>query len=211
MNEEDLYKQILTSLIQKQMLLVGKNDAIERVKNIHGIKVDAEGKVLELDKNLNNVLDSVLEAFTNFPSLVAAKQIIEAKSEQAKQVREQIASGWLQLQHEKSHLTSALESLSLGLITTNQDLQIITINPAVEKILGPSPSGEWNINEIQSNISGEFFLPLLCKKCMELLAPLPPDEVNFKNKKLRFFISPIKTFNRGMEELGVTIVIENLS
>lgn len=211
MNEEDLYKQILTSLIQKQMLLVGKNDAIERVKNIHGIKINEEGKVLEIDQNLNGVLDSVLEAFTNFPSLVAAKQIIEAKSEQAKQVREQIASGWLQIQHEKSHLTSALESLSVGFITTNQDLQIITINPAVEKILGKSPSGEWTINEIQNNINGEFFLPLLCKKCMELLAPLPPDEVMFKDKKLRIFISPIKTFNRGAEELGVTIIIESLS
>ena len=117
MNEEDLYKQILTSLIQKQMLLIGQNEALERVKNIHGIKINDEGKVLDLDKNLNEVLDAVLEAFTNFPSLVAAKQIIEAKSEQAKQVREQIASGWLQIQHEKSHLTSALESLSLGFIT----------------------------------------------------------------------------------------------
>lgn len=210
MSDEELYKQILTSLIQKQMLLVGKNVAVQKVKNMHGIKIDDNGNVLELSGNLNQILESVLEAFTDLPSLIAAKQIIEAKSEQAKRIREQIASGWLQIEHEKSHLTSAIESLPVAFITTSQELQIITKNPAVEKILGQSTSEEWTINEIQSNIKGDFFLPLLCKKCMELLVPLPPDEVQFKDKKLRFFISPIKTYNRGVEELGVTIIIEQL-
>lgn len=211
MNEEDIYKTILTSLIQKQMLLVGKKDAVVKARGIDGLKINDQGKVLEIKGNLNEIFDSVLVAFTTFSGLVAAKQIIEAKSEQAKQVREQIASGWLQIQREKSHLTSALEFLSLGMITTNQELQTVTVNPAVERILGTSKSGKWTVNEIQINLKGEFFLPLACKKCMDLLSPLPPEEVMYKEKKLKVFISPIKTFNRGTEEFGVTVILEELN
>lgn len=211
MNDIDLYKQILSKLIKKQILLVGKSTALEKVKKIHGIKTDENGTVVQITGNLNQTLEKTLEAFTDFPSLVAAREIIEAKSEQAKETREQIASGWLQIEHEKSHLTSAIESLALGFITTNQDLQIITKNPAVEKILGPSQNKDWTINEMQTNITGDFFLPLLCKKCMELMIPLPPDEIKFKDKTLRIFISPIKTFNKGLEDVGVTIIIENLT
>lgn len=210
MADTQTYKQILTKLIQKQILLTGKTVTLDKIKNIHGLRVEDDGTVTAIGDNVNATLDQVLEAFTDFPSLVTARQIIEAKSEQAKRVREQIASGWLQIESEKAHLTAAIESISLGFITTNQDLKIITQNSAVERILGPSQNKAWTINEIQSNITGEFFLPLLCKKCIELGAPLPPDEVKFKDKRLRIFISPIKTFNRGVEEAGVTIVIENL-
>lgn len=211
MSDELAYKQILTKLIQKQMLLVGKKIAIEKIRKIHGLKVKDDGTVESIEENISQTLDEVLAAFTNLPSLIAAKEIIEAKSEQAKEIREQIASGWLQIEHEKSHLTSAIESLQIGFITTNQNLQIIIANPAVDRILGPSPSGKWSISEIQNSITGEFFLPLLCKKCIELLAPLPPDLVNFKEKKLKIFISPIKAFSRGIEELGVTILIEEIA
>lgn len=212
MPDSDIYKELLTSLIKKQMLLLGPKVAIERLKNIPNLKVAEDGSVIEIGSNPTDITDQVFEAFTDFPSRIAAREIINAKTEQTEKVKDQIASGWLMMEQEKSKLQAAVDHLALGFITADEGLAIIQKNPAAEAILGiSSQPGGWTINEIQSNITtAQYFLPIECNKCMESQSTLPPQDITFQTKNLRFFLSPIINIAKQTEVVGVTILIQDL-
>lgn len=200
------YKKFLTSLIKKQMLILGPAEALKKARTITGLKVDDDGNVSEISGSSSQITDEILTVFMGFPEKVAAKELIAAKAQEEKELRHQVESGWMQIENEKAHLVSALDGLALGLATTDEELKILTKNPAFDKVLGGDKK-DWTVDEMQSNIGDQYYLPIECSKCMETGKALIPTEVNFGKRRLRIFISPIK---RQSETTGVTIMIQDL-
>lgn len=210
MTDTEAYKSFLTSLIKKQMLILGQEATLKKTAAIKGIKIENDGTVSEITANPNQITEAVLTAFMEFPARVAAKEVIAAKSQEEKNLRNTIESGWLQIEQEKANLLASINNLALGYITTDVELKFLTINPAVDQILGKSQDREWTIGELQNNILDQFYLPLECNKCMETGKPLPPVEFNYDKKRLRVFISPITSIGKVTETTGVTIMLQDL-
>lgn len=212
MQDPSSYREVFTSIIKKQMMLLGPQVVLSKIQNINGLKVAEDGTVISITKSPDDILEQIFSLFMDFPGRVAAKEIISAKSAQAKQVKEQIAGGWLQIENEKAQLVAALEGIPFGFITTNDGLEITNKNGMVEKILGISEDAKrgWSLNEMQQHIKDQFYLPIECNKAMESKAAVPPVDVTFDKRRLRFFISPIIQIDKQVEVSGVTILIEYL-
>lgn len=203
-------KQVFTAIIKKQMMLLGPQAVLPKVQNIDGLKVATDGTVMELTKPGDTVLEQILSLFTDFSGRIAAKDIIGAKTAQQKEVKEQIAGGWLQMENEKAKLLAAIDGISLGFITTNESLEILSQNPAVEKILGISEGEMWTMTEIQNAIGNQLYLPIECNKAMENRTAVAPVDVNVNKRRVRFHISPIINVGKEIEVSGVVLLLEDL-
>lgn len=212
MQDPNVHKKVLTSLIKKQMMLLGPQVALSKLQNIEGLKVSPDGTVTEITRNPDDIVEEILTMYLDFPARIAAKEILTSESNEAKEVKDQIGSGWLQIETEKAQLFAAIEGISFGFITTNESLEIMSKNSAVGKILGISQDANhgWTLSEIQNHIKEQYYLPIECNKAMESRTALNPVDVTFDDKRLRFFISPIITVGKQMEVAGVAILIEYL-
>lgn len=151
---------------------------------------------------------------------------LHQKIESLTDAREKISQGWLQLERDNSRFRGSVETLALGYIMTDDHNEIIKSNPALEKILGPGPSGKWhNLGEIQQFIDDNYDLPLSSQKCLAIRKPLPPVEVKYrfpgsdsksstavnKQRFIRIFISPIDILKEAIAITGTTILIEDVT
>ncbi len=136
---------------------------------------------------------------------------LKGKTETLNKAKEQISGGWLMIEKEKSRLLGAIDNLSLGFIITDDHNNITKANPTVEKILGRSNFGPWTIADIQKEVRGDFNLPLECIRCIRERKALEPREAAFREKFLRFFLSPIIILKESLALIGIVIVIEDIT
>lgn len=59
----DKSAQVLTGLIQKQMVILGPNVALERARKINGLTVDDKGVVTALKGDSEKILQSVIDEY----------------------------------------------------------------------------------------------------------------------------------------------------
>lgn len=71
MKENEQYKQMLTDLIQKQMVVLGPNIALDKARKVYGIKVSDEGAVLELEGDGQMVLKGVANEYMQLSGQIA--------------------------------------------------------------------------------------------------------------------------------------------
>ncbi len=57
------YKKVLTSLIQKQMLILGPNIALDRARAVAGLTVKNDGVVLDMDGDPQMVFKGVVSQY----------------------------------------------------------------------------------------------------------------------------------------------------
>ncbi len=69
-SQED-YKKILTELIQKQMVVLGPNIALDKARHAAGLNVSDGGAVLELSGDPQMVLKAVAEEYIELSGPVA--------------------------------------------------------------------------------------------------------------------------------------------
>lgn len=68
-NEE--YKKMLTDLIQKQMIVLGPNIALDKARKVAGVKITDDGKVLDMDGDPQMVLKGVANEFMTLSGQIA--------------------------------------------------------------------------------------------------------------------------------------------
>ena len=68
-NEE--YKNMLTDLIQKQMVVLGPNIALDKARKIPGLKVTDNGTVLDMDGDPQLVLKGVANEYMTLSGQIA--------------------------------------------------------------------------------------------------------------------------------------------
>ena len=63
MPEQEEYRKALTELIQKHMVILGPNIAVDRARKVPGIKVSDEGEVLAMGGDSVMVFKGVMNEF----------------------------------------------------------------------------------------------------------------------------------------------------
>lgn len=71
MPEQDQYRKMLTDLIQKQMVVLGPNIALDKAKKVPGLKVADDGQVLDMDGDPQMVLKGVANEYMTLSGQIA--------------------------------------------------------------------------------------------------------------------------------------------
>lgn len=71
MPEQDEYKKMLTDLIQKQMVVLGPNIALDKARKVPKLKVADDGTVLDMDGDPQMVLKGVANEFMTLSGQIA--------------------------------------------------------------------------------------------------------------------------------------------
>jgi len=71
MTDEDEYKRMLTDLIQKQMVVLGPNIALDKARKIAGVKISDDGTVLGMDGDPQMVLKGVANEYMALSGQIA--------------------------------------------------------------------------------------------------------------------------------------------
>ena len=71
MSDHEEYKKMLTDLIQKQMVVLGPNIALDKARKIAGLKVSDDGMVLEVDGDPQLVLKGVANEYMALSGQIA--------------------------------------------------------------------------------------------------------------------------------------------
>ncbi len=73
MRNESEYKQIFTQLIKKQMLVLGPDITLAKVKNVPGIAVDSSGEVTSIQGEPQALLQSLINQFVELSGMIVKK------------------------------------------------------------------------------------------------------------------------------------------
>ena len=71
MSDQEEYRKMLTDLIQKQMVVLGPNIALDKAKKIAGLKVTDDGTVLDMDGDPQLVLKGVANEYMALSGQIA--------------------------------------------------------------------------------------------------------------------------------------------
>ena len=71
MSDHEEYKKMLTDLIQKQMVVLGPNIALDKARKIAGIKVSDDGMVTDMDGDPQLVLKGVANEYMTLSGQIA--------------------------------------------------------------------------------------------------------------------------------------------
>ena len=70
-DQQDEYRKMLTDLIQKQMVVLGPNIALDKARKVPGVKIADDGTVLDMDGNPSMVLKGVANEYMNLSGQIA--------------------------------------------------------------------------------------------------------------------------------------------
>lgn len=71
MADHEEYKKMLTDLIQKQMVVLGPNIALDKARKIAGLQVTDDGTVLDVDGDPQMVLKGVANEYMTLSGQIA--------------------------------------------------------------------------------------------------------------------------------------------
>lgn len=71
MPEQPEYKKMLTDLIQKQMVVLGPNIALDKARKVAGLKIADDGSVLEVEGDPQMVLKGVANEYMALSGQIA--------------------------------------------------------------------------------------------------------------------------------------------
>jgi len=71
MPEGEEYKKMLTDLIQKQMVVLGPNIALDKARKVSGVKINNDGSVLDISGDPQMVLKGVANEYMTLSGQIA--------------------------------------------------------------------------------------------------------------------------------------------
>lgn len=67
------YKNLLTDVIKKQILILGHQIVTEKVKLVNGISIDEDGNVLEINGDPQKIIQALINQFVELSGLIVKK------------------------------------------------------------------------------------------------------------------------------------------
>lgn len=67
------YKNLLTEIIQKQIVILGPDVAISQARNVDGIKVSDDGTVMEINGEKQEVAQKLMNEYVSLSGLIVKK------------------------------------------------------------------------------------------------------------------------------------------
>ena len=71
MPDHEQYKQMLTDLIQKQMVVLGPNIALDKARKVSGLKIQDDGTVMDISGDPQMVLKGVANEYMQLSGQIA--------------------------------------------------------------------------------------------------------------------------------------------
>lgn len=71
MADHEEYKKMLTDLIQKQMVVLGPNIALDKARRTSGLKVSDDGTVLDIGGDAQMILKAVVNEYMTLSGQIA--------------------------------------------------------------------------------------------------------------------------------------------
>ena len=71
MPDQNEYKKMLTDLIQKQMVVLGPNIALDKARKVVGLKINDDGSVVDVQGDLQMVLKGVANEYMTLSGQIA--------------------------------------------------------------------------------------------------------------------------------------------
>jgi len=75
MPNNDEYKKVVTEIVQKQMVILGPDIALMKARNVSGLSIDANGKVLSITGGGKEVLQSVINEYVALSGEIVRKAL----------------------------------------------------------------------------------------------------------------------------------------
>jgi nitrogen fixation/metabolism regulation signal transduction histidine kinase len=136
---------------------------------------------------------------------------LQSRVKSLEAARDQLSKEWLEVEREKTLLAAAIEHLAIGFIAVDDYKNITIKNQAADKILGESKAEQWTVDEIQQRLEGVYDLVGNIDRCFQQRLQIEPVDVEFEEKKMRIFISPIIILRRSITVPMVVILLEELA
>jgi signal transduction histidine kinase len=130
------------------------------------------------------------------------------------QMTVQLASTTNLLQEEKVRLESSIDSLPLGFIMTDASNVIVSMNPAIQVMLGLKSDGDKDQLDKMLAQSTSLLEQLLEKSqdCLKKLKPINVPELSDKGRIFRVFFSPVMVKeSQPAHAIGVAILVEDVT
>lgn len=70
-NDNEQYKKMLTDLVQKQMVVLGPNIALDKARKVPGLKVSDDGTVMDIAADPQMVLKGVANEYMQLSGQIA--------------------------------------------------------------------------------------------------------------------------------------------
>ncbi len=105
-------------------------------------------------------------------------------------IEKQVADRTRQLWEERARMFASINSLHMGFIVADAKNEIIVKNPAVSELLKINDS-EITVAKLAEEFKANFDLMAECAKCIEKSASWGKDDVYYKDKFLRVFLTPV--------------------
>lgn len=67
------YQKVITEVLQKQMIILGPEITLLKARNVQGLKINDDGKVLEMEGNGHAISVKILEEFRELSPLMVKK------------------------------------------------------------------------------------------------------------------------------------------
>ncbi len=71
MSDHEQYKQMLTDLIQKQMVVLGPNIALDKARKVPGLKISDDGSVMDIEGEPQMILKGVANEYMQLSGQIA--------------------------------------------------------------------------------------------------------------------------------------------
>lgn len=127
-----------------------------------------------------------------------------------------------ELSEEQAKLQASINSLNVGFIMTDNNFEIVNINSTAKRILcitefekslrSFSEAGaNCKLEDIEETLKGAIDLKSEIRKCLTYKNIVDIKEVNFGDRILHFFLSPIALYTNKLEIIGAVILVEDIT
>lgn len=72
-NQKRDYREVISEVIRKQMIILGPGITLSRARNVKGLKIDDSGKVLELSGPPQELIQGLINQFVQLSGLIVQK------------------------------------------------------------------------------------------------------------------------------------------
>lgn len=113
---------------------------------------------------------------------------------------------------EQRKLSSMVESMTEGVIMTDNDYRLLVVNPMAKSIIGAKDKKEVTIFDFIDNLGGAFDIRGRLEESVKLDKVIIAENIVIKDKFYQVFVSPVKSSGiRGEEVLGGVVIFHDIT
>lgn len=176
-----------------------------------------------LEEKTNN-LENSQKAMLNL--LEDAKELENQLAQEKKDVERVVEERTKQLKEERIRLQASIDSLNAGFFIVNPKIEIVMINPVARYLLClsdnyPHPVGafvnkdiknfECKMVDIEKELQGVFDIRTKISQAITEEKPIEIKNLEFRNRFIHIFISPIVIVEEIVQVIGAVVLIEDVT